>query len=275
MEKGLNLANLQALINLRKRNDAEKINNVLSILAQVSLAVLIIFVMIAILFSSKYKNQAEYWRYRSEQFARTPECQTLVDLQRQKLILAFERIIHEYRLQLGHYTFFMTTENEGRVVNIENIISGRNILSGFVSACKFAHSELRHPEQFYTNFIREVLRNAELADDGIEVTPEVLDEQNRAWFRDQARAATTMIYNDTINMQENAKEALAKYYQDHITDINILQEEADHLIMDLKTTTSESAREALINAFLVRVKVFVEDELTNQNVPVLQSMNNM
>ena len=133
MKNQLDLIDLQAIIAEQKKDAAGGIDKVLSVLAQVSLAVLIVFIMIAILFSYKYKAEAEFYRYRSEQFAKTPQSKALIDLQRQKLLLAMEQTNQQYKLSLGHLTFFKTNEQNERVVNTENIISGREIRNDFIA----------------------------------------------------------------------------------------------------------------------------------------------
>jgi len=263
MEYQLDLTNLQRVLSGSKQNDAGDIDRVLSILAQVSLAVLIIFVMIAILFSSKYKEEAKYWEFRADGFARTLQSKALVDLQRQKLLLALERTNYQYKRSLGHLTFFKINEQNERVVNTENIISGRQIRGDFIEACNFAQKKLTNFEKFKKDYIKIVISRAELAEDGIKVTPEVLDKQNREWFRNQVRGSTTTLYGDTIKLQEDSKEGLAKYYQENSAEVKKLQEMADILTEKLNPTMDD------INSFIKAVNIFVEDELQRQNVKFL------
>ena len=53
---------IQEALNASREDESDGIDKVLSILAQVSLAVLIIFIMIAILFASESKDKAAYYK---------------------------------------------------------------------------------------------------------------------------------------------------------------------------------------------------------------------
>ncbi len=242
-------------------SDTAAIDRVLSILAQVSLAVLIIFIMIAILFASSYKDQALYYKQRSEELANTPEKQALIALQRQKLLLAFEKTNHDYRLRLGHLTFYRTDAQHRRVVHTENIITGRKIRYDFLKACDFAKQELADFDAFRQKYMEIVMSRADLVPSGTEPKPDILDEQNKSWFADQVRASTTSLYEDTIRLQEDAKEGLAKYYQTNLSEISELRDLAD-------TLTTTPTRDQ-IDSFTRTVNQFVENELERQNVKFL------
>lgn len=258
---------LQDLLSDSRKSDADDIDKVLSVLAQVSLAVLIIFIMIAILFATKYREEAEYYKYRAEELAKTSTAKVFIDLQRQKLLLALERTNHYYIINLGHHTFYKTDVENQRVVNMENIITGHQIRYDFLKACEFAQIELINFDAFKEKFARIVIADAGLAPSGINVPSNVLDAQNRDWFEKQVRGYTTALYEDTIQLQENSKEGLAIYYQTHLSEIAELQTAADELA---KNPTPDK-----INIFMRRVNIFVENELQRQNVKFLQTTRSL
>lgn len=262
MKAHLDLKNFQEILTGVRKDDCADIDKVLSILAQVSLAVLIIFIMIAILFATKYKDEAEYFKYRAEQLAKTPGSIALINLQRQKLLLALERTNHHYGLHLGHLVFYTTNEHNQRVVNTENIIIGRQIRRDFITACDFAHKELKDFDKFVKHYTSIIISGAELAPDGVKVTADVLDAQNRDWFENQVRGSTTALYKDTLRLQEDSKEGLAVYYQNHMSEVKELRELAEEF--------SKDPTEGRINLFMRRVNIFVENELQRQNVKFLK-----
>jgi len=255
------IENIQQILTGSRKDDYADIERVLSILAQVSLAVLIIFVMIAILFASKYKDEAEYYKYRADQLATIPENIALINLQRQKLLLALERTDHHYRLNLGHLFFYTSNAKNQPAVNIENIITGRKIRHDFIKACDFALKELKDFDKFVKHYTNMVISGAELAPAGVDVTADVLDAQNKDWFENQVRGSTTALYEDTIRLQEESKEGLALYYQTHLSEVEELRELAEEF--------SKDPTEAKINLFMNRVNRFVENELQLQDVKFL------
>jgi hypothetical protein len=167
MKTQFDFISIQELLTRSRKSDATDIDRVLSVLAQVSLAVLIIFIMIAILFATKYKEEAEYYKYRAEELAKTSTAKALIDLQLQKLLLALERTNHYYIINLGHHTFYKFDVENRRVVNTENIITGRQIRYDFIKACEFAQIELVNFDVFKKKFTRSVIADAGLVPSGL------------------------------------------------------------------------------------------------------------
>lgn len=243
--------------------EIDEIDRVLSILSQVALAVLIIFIITSIVFSNKYKNHAEYWKYRSEEFSKTPKGEILVNLQRQQLLLAIERTERYYKETLGHNLFF-EDRNGFQDVIIDTIIKNKTVTDRFRNACDFARVELRSQSVFYDKFIENVLDRLQLIDNKkkMNMDIELLDLENREWLQTRSHQITQTIYDDTINVQGCAKEAIAKYYRDHIEEITPLQRLANEMFKeDGKIPTLEQ-----INEFTEEVKIFVKNELVSQNV---------
>jgi len=218
--------------------------------------------MIAILFASTYKNEAKYYKDRSEELARTSQKKALVDLQRQKLVLALEQTNHHYRLHLGHLTFYRTDARNRHVVHTENIITGRRIRTDFIKACEFAWKEMGDFENFKRNYSSAILSKSGIASAETDVIYSLLDEKNKQWFDDQVRETATVLYEDTIRLQEDSKEGLAKYYQENLSEVEELQKLANGL-------ATEPTRET-IDLLVKEVNHFVVEELERQHVQLLR-----
>ena len=248
-----------------REDESDGINRVLSILAQVSLAVLLIFIMIAILFASEFKEKAAYFKNRLDTLENTPHAEALVEIQRQKLILAMERTNHYYRLKLGHLTFYRTDAAHQRQVHTENIITGRKIRYDFKRACEFAQMEMRNFDTFKHKYRSTILSQSGIASGDAETIYALLDKSNKRWFDDQVRETTTALYADTLRLQEDSKEGLAKYYQAHLSEVAELHDLAHAMAA---TPTRES-----INLLIEEVNRFVENELRRQHVQLLRTVS--
>lgn len=265
-------------------------DEIISWLSQVTLVLLIVFIIANFLFAERAKLEIEavkgqlgVLQGKYDYISKTPKGeisnnleQALMDLQKQKLLLALEEIVFDIRNSFG-LSHFGTTNAEGeKEYLLSDILSqGKVINERFKRGCILAKQALSDQKRMRGDLLSRVLvkRGMVLSDSPIEESivpnPEKVTRENAGWLLSEISNRVKAIYTDCCIMQKTALACLMEYYQDHI---DILMDSQLSEQLDQALAASEQERIGRISEFSREFYRHVKSLFDKQDVPLLSDV---
>ena len=231
---------LNGLLGANVRSNEMTIDEVISVLTQITLALLIVFVMANVLFIGRAKAEVKFARQKVidmgikiknldpstvEQYEGKRDA--LIELQRQRLLLALERIEAADRDVYGPGVF-TTIDGEGKKAYImDNVLSSGDVVNEmFKQACITAKNDLPSLEAKKENWRKRTLLLAGMrlrgavTEDVVVDNPEIVSSSNAVWLMREIDAKLDSLYADCCDMQKKAIAYLQKHYQNNTEVLN-------------------------------------------------------
>jgi len=272
-----------------EQRDEMTADELIALLCQVSLALLIIFVMANVLFMSRAKAEVDvakgmvgFLQGKLEEISKTPAGEqyklreeAMMNLQKQKLLKVLAEFEALQRIKYGLSTF-TRKENGGTVYLMDDLLSGTSIVNErFKNACGFIKKELPHRDALLKNWCTSVLlmEGMSLNDSPMEKTitshPEVLTKDNEVWLLQEIDKRIKAIHEDSCTMQRNALAMMQKYYQDNTSALK--GTEVYSLKMEYRTAPPER-KAMLIREIQDRLYEHSKSVFEKQKVPLLNKV---
>lgn len=265
-------------------------DEIISWLSQVTLVLLIVFIIANFLFAERAKLEIEavkgqlgVLQGKYDYISKTPKGeisnnleQALMDLQKQKLLLALEEIVFDIRNSFG-LSHFGTTNAEGeKEYLLSDILSqGKVINERFKRGCILAKQALSDQKQMQRDLLSRVLlkEGMVLSDSSIEESiaqnPERVTTENAEWLFNEIGNRVKAISVDCCIMQRTALAYLMEYYQDHI---DVLMNTELGRQLDQALEAPEQERISRISEFNRGLYKYVKSLFDKQNVPLLSDV---
>jgi len=206
----------------------------LSNMVQITMAALMIFIMISVLFIAKsraeveelkgklpyYVNSLEQIRNTEPGMAHTEREQALIEVQRQKLLRALDALESETRTKLA-LSVFARSNNDGSIdYAVDGVLVGDKVSDRhFIEGCKFASQNLPYHDRICQDWLTCVLLRSEMtlrdSPGNIIVgqTPQIVEEGNESWLKEEIRKRIDGLYKDTCSLQRAVLARLQSFYR--------------------------------------------------------------
>ena len=170
------------------------VDDLQGLLLQVSLAIMMIFMMAFFMFRMKSEKEQQ---------------EQVMELTRQKLSLACDRVEGEYRTRYG-LGVLMESDESGRavfspdkVIDGASIVSDRAVKDAFREGGRLAAGDYAYPEKLAALWKTKVVEYAELGKDGLQPA----DEQ---WLAEQLERRMSSVRSTVYNVQRSCAARLQR-----------------------------------------------------------------
>ena len=263
------------------------VDGVISIFCQVTLALLVLFIMASILFMAKAKMDVDeakgklvHYRERWEEIRSSKPGQqyelrekALIDLQRQKLLRELDRIDATCRNNLG-LVIFLNTKTDGSVwYDVTNVLSKDKIVDKyFISGCNYANKFLNDEDAMRTEWLARVLVVAGMRMENGPESPITKDfarvtKENGQWLLEEIRRRIRSVHKDSCSLQNAAIAKLQKFYRK-----NPQKLEGSKVYTLIKEYTKAPADKQSMYVSQINEQLYLHAKLVfaNQGVPLLK-----
>lgn len=278
---------IEKLLGLQTEREDISTSEVGEIFSQITLPLLIIFIMIYVVFLGQAKayiaaakDGLGVLQGKFNDIIATPagkqyekRTEALVDLQRQKLLLALEKIENRERSDYG-VSFFVLKDINGKTEYLmSDILSeGKVINERFKGYCILAKERISDQKKVRDQWLAAILlaNGMKLSSSPVEESivdhPEILNRENALWLMAEIERRVGTIYFDCCDMQSMAFAYLVEYYKSH-TDLlggTQLGKLADNLLL-----ASDEEKARLASEFSRELYNYVKSLFESQGVPLL------
>lgn len=264
-------------------------DHALALLCQVTLALLIVFVMMNVFFRSKMKAEVDeakgkvaYYKERWDEVRSSEPGQeyekkekVLIELQRQKLIKELDKVEAEDRLKLG-LSLFIKPNASGQPETVTiNILKADKIVDAyFISGCQVAKEKLASQDQMKADWLFRTLSLAgmQLAEGQAQVITQsenIVTADNCQWLKAEIDKKIGGIYVDCCNLQRSVLTELQRYYRQNPDALKNTQ--VYSLIKRYPAATPEEQGE-LISLISDGLYQYVKSVFDTQGVPLLSEV---
>lgn len=272
------LKNVMAAIGGKEHEDI-LMGDVWNLFLQITLALLFPFLIISFIFIAKSIATADYWKERYEGMAGTPQEEqfekreeALIELQKQKLLNALEKVENEYRTSAGLIAF----SADGRDgYDLSRAIQGDLVVDKrFVSCCGFAKQKIPQRETAKADWLKGVLESAQMRSGGgmVAVTsyPDTVTEQNMKWLRAEIGRRVDAMHSQCCRMQREALAIMQRHYQKNPESLKGTK--AHKLVQSFISAQSPEERDALVSSVADELYQHTKDALEKQGVTLLSGV---
>jgi hypothetical protein len=260
-------------------NQKLNMDTITAYLSQVSLALLIIFVMISIMFRSNYATQLEGMKKgwmealeKLEKFENTPvevvqkklEA-TEEEKQRLEILRVIDLLDGGYRQRFGLTTFKYSGNGESNPVEVSSVLFGENVVDQeFVRASKEVKEVMedgRDTVRFKEAWDSALLE--ELKSRGIK--EENLTDNNKRFLVEEIARRVTSLCGDTVSLQTDVLSYINTYYNEHLEGIQG-NDDLDKAAERLSALSDQKLRGALVQNVLDLIDAHVKSVLEKNGV---------
>jgi len=217
-------------------NPENEIDKLLALFAQISIALLMIFIIAVVLFRAnvqteleRAKKLANYYRKRSIAVENTDKGRAfaekekaLIKLQKQKLIKALDEVERKDRRKLALKRLSKADDSNYSVENIFSegkVVQNPLIREPFINGCEFAKNNLPYKSEIRSDWLTRTLlianmrlkKQEELT--SISENFPIVTEENEKWLMMEVRRRVDQLANDYIDMQHKLFAYLYRYYR--------------------------------------------------------------
>ena len=273
-----------------KESDEISTSAIYELLCQIALALLIIFVMAYVLFMARAKMEVEVAKAmlgvlqgKHDEITSTPEGQqyikredALIELQRQKLLLALEKIESAERISFGIIPFTRRNSSGDTEYLLDDILSGGNVVNKrFKKACIMAKETLPDRGRMENEWLLRIslinglCMNDTSVEQSIISNPEIITKNNSEWLLTEIDARVTALHADCCDMQRMAVSHLVEYLQDH-TDLLMKTKLSHQLDQALSAPLEDRIRP--LSEFSRELYRYIKLLFEEQEVPLLNEV---
>lgn len=275
--------------------------DIFEVLCQIALALLIIFMMANVIFMGRAEtaiataeDMIGFWHREYERVANTPEGkidterkEALIEVQKQKLIVALEKIEYGERLNFG-ISIFTKKNNKGETEYLmDDILSeGKIVNERFKKACILANETLPYRKKMKREWLDGialnyglVLSDSPVAESIVE-HPEKIHKDNAVWLLGgvdkkgkkqpgEINSRITSINADCRDMQGMAVAYLIEYYTDHTDALKSTKLDKQ---LDNSLSQPSEERVRLMSDFSKELLRYVKSLFKAQKIPLLSGV---
>lgn len=268
---------------LGHQQDDAGVGEMLELLSQITLAVLIVFIIAAIMYKNNAMEDAQAAKDAAIKMsnelntARTSETGTmqkeldkdLVQIQREKLLNAIDKVEAEDRERIGLATFARKDPNGSLSFAVDGILVKDKITDNpivrdrFVNGCKFAKERIPYEDNMRRDWLTRVLlmSGLRLSDDSNDKSASILATENEQWLYTEIRVRVKAVCTDSRNLQRAVLASLIRFY---IDDTEQLKDTPVYKLVKTYNSAKPEEREALANRVVTELYDHVRSVLEAQ-----------
>lgn len=274
-DKTKNMAKIAELLGVRGHIQEEVTpDELLALLLQISIALLMVFMMAYLLFRTDIDMEIQEVRETRDLLRKNKNLLTSYPVEIKKLTLlnALDEIERNERDELGLNLFRRENVDGGVHFVTEGLLDGDKVADNalvrhhFLMGCERAKRRLADLNALRALWRESVLREAMSEDDGAiaSMTPE-LDN----WLNETISERITMIREDTLELQRALLSHLQSFYIEHP---EALRDEAITDMVEKYRSASENERNQLIIQLRNHLYSYAKSVFEKQNVPLLNDI---
>lgn len=265
--------------------------DILEILCQITLVLLMVFIIASVLFAARAeieldaaKKELSTLQGKYDYITKTPKGEiaknferALIDLQKQKLLLALEKVVSDARNSFALSHFDTTNKKGEREYFLSDILSeGKIINERFRRGCVSAKQAFLDQGQMQKDLLSRVLLNGGMSLSASSTQkstvddPEIIDPENARWLLIEINDKVNSMYVDCCIMQKEALACLLKYYQKNR--ILLVNDNVNKQLNQALDETEIDEKIRLISEFTQRTYQRVKSFFREQNVPLLKDV---
>jgi hypothetical protein len=289
-----NIKLMKQLVRSIERTEDLSISQLMELLCQISLALLIIFIMADILNDNQMnvrleeiQKEKEHWQNKYQEIANTTvgeqyelRQQAVIELQKQKLINALEKVEFESRRKYGLIYFSNINSDGGTEFYVEDILKGSKVInSKFIKACRLIKDEFQNKGRIQKEWLSEILdiegmqmyeQNIHEADqDGQNTSCEIITKKNTEWLLHEIDYRANNLYIDCIQMQRAVLSHIQLNLRNHP---ETLKGTYVHSLVQKYLKATPQEQEYLIDVLCKELYKYAKSLLYNQGIPLLNEV---
>lgn len=290
MSNQRNIENQIARLLGKERSGPMSVEDIIALLCQISLAVLIIFVMANVLFMARAKAEVDeakgllpHYRDRWDEVRSTDvgkeyekREQTLVELQREKLRNALDGVEKDERIKLA-LSILGRKRPDGSVwYAVESILSDIRVSDvHFKEGCMYAKQVLPDQDKMRQDWLSRVLLLAGMRlKEGsgkvlITQEPQIVEDTNEEWLVTEIRKRVQSLYSDSCVMQRAALACLINQYRKKP---ELLKGTDAFKLMDRYLLAPSGERGMLVSQINSELYRYAKSVFEQQGVPLLSGV---
>ncbi len=257
------------------------------LLVHISMALLIIFMMANLLFKQSLQEHLDgakekWWSLYVEgrEIGDTPKItiyesreRALIELQKQKLLLALEKLERIERQELELHVFSKKV-NGNVVFNVEDVLSGEKVKNQrFISSCAHANKVLSSRKSMQRTWFHSVLFSVGFVDSQEKQVEDneliSLDNKNRKWLFGEINKRVENLYVESCGLQRAVLAMLQRYYQKNP---GVLRDTDVYKLVKRFPTASPEEQETLIPQIREELYQHSKQVFEKQNAPFLDDV---
>jgi hypothetical protein len=280
-------------INIGQQNDIslDAIGNWFN---QITTVLLIVFIIAFVLFAGAAQAaikdaeaKTEFWYGQFSDINDTTvgkEVQkrnnALIDLQKEKLRVALEKVEIQERTDFG-ISIFAPRDANGKInYRMNEVLSGSKVISElFKDSCirakeSLSDQKLRRQEWYERVLQIAALQNSDSSSEEQAVDkPQELTPGNAEWLIIEIQTRTEAVYIECLDIQSKAVSYLSDYYSKHTGELSgLLEGLNEQLIKAVSPDTPDGEKQGLISSFSSELQRQIKSLFEKQGVPLLSSI---
>ena len=288
---------LQSLQKLLAADSLEDIStsNLMELLCQIVLALLIIFVMANVLFTAKAKADLDeakgmigLWQGKYIEISKTPAGEqyklrhkALIELQRQKLINALEKIEVDESKKYGLLEFGQIKEDGSIEFVTKDVLSGTKVVNTrFIEVCVLAKKTLPYKTNIRQEWLSRILlmESMQLSTSTGEVSQrkdlesfmnEVITKENESWLFQEINSRIENLYANCLSLQRNALAQMQAFFKENP---EVLKGTSVYQLVTKYTSTPTQEQPMLVRQISEELYQYAKSVFDKQSVPLLNEV---
>jgi len=288
---------LQSLQKLLAADSLEDIStsNLMELLCQIALALLIIFVMANVLFTAKAKADLDeakgmigLWQGKYIEISKTPAGEqyklrhkALIELQRQKLINALEKIEVDESKKYGLLEFGQIKEYGSIEFVTKDILSGTKVVNTrFIEVCVLAKKTLPYKTNIRQEWLSRILlmEGMQLSTSTGEVSQrkdlesfmnEIITKENESWLFQEINSRIENLYANCLSLQRNALVQMQAFFKENP---EVLKGTSVYQLVTKYTSTPTQEQPMLVRQISEELYQYAKSVFDKQGVPLLNEV---
>ena len=289
IKKGLTVSKLYSFTKGSRSSKGVDVNEILGWLLNITLALLMVFIIANVLFTKNIKEALEASKYRErvlwgeneklrQNDPNIAKYETvIIEVQKQKLLLALERIENQHRDELNFSYFISRYPNTNEMTyKMEDLFLGDEINERFKDSCISAQRLFLDREKLKQEWHDRIpdlepglVYNNTSIERSVVVNPEVITQENEMWLFQTINTRIEGIYAECCDMQSMA---LSCFYQHYIENPQLLKgTEIDKRLSQVFSASKEE-KPRLISQLSRELHQYIKSLFNKQNVPLLENI---
>jgi len=288
---------LQCLQKLFSADSQEDIStsHLMELLCQVALALLIIFVMANVLFMAKAradldeaKGMIGLWQGKYIEISKTPAGEqyklrhkALIELQRQKLINALEKVEVDESKKYGLFEFGQIKEDGNIEFVTKDVLSGDEVVNPrFIEVCVLAKKTLPYKDNIRQEWLSRILimegmqlgtsvSETSVKKDLESFMNEVITRENESWLFQEINNRTDNLYANCLGLQRNALVQMQIFFKENP---EVLKGTSVYKLVTKYPSTPPQEQTMLVRQISEELYQYAKSVFDKQGVPLLNEV---
>jgi len=280
---------------IAESHDDISTSQLMELLCQIALALLIVFVMANVMFTAKAKADLDeakgmigLWQGKYLEISKTPagkqyklRHKALIELQKQKLINALEKIEVDESKKYGLLEFGEIKEDGNIKFVTKDILSGTKVVNTrFIEVCVLAKKRLPYKTNIRREWLSRILlmEGMQLSISTGEVSQrkdlesfmnEIITKENESWLFQEINSRIENLYVNCLSLQRNALAQLQSYFKENpeaLKGISVYE------LVKKYTSISSEEQSRLIRQISEELYQYAKLVFDKQGVPLLNEV---